>query len=91
MLHARGCSDPILSRMLGFMHALLLAKANTALFDNDGGTAVQWAEVPGKTTTAMLIQQYAALSPATDSPAASHGPFVNSLTPLPLEIYESAE
>ena len=40
------------------MEALLRAKANTELIDEDGDTALQWAELNGHTATAGLIRQH---------------------------------
>ena len=69
-LHARGQVHPNLSRMLGCMHALLLAGATTQLTDVHGGTTPQWAEVQGQPTTLELIQQHAAPLQHTAWPAA---------------------
>ena len=85
----RGPGHP--SQILGCMHALLLAGANTQLIDVHGGTAPQWAEVKGQTTTAELGRQHAAPPQQTAaSPAAlldAGEPVVSSPAPLPLEIY----
>ena len=47
--------------------ALLRAKANTELLDEEGCTAMQWAEVKGHTATAALIRQHAAPPQPTTS------------------------
>ena len=79
--------------MLSCMHALLfrIAGANTQLIDVHGGTAPQWAEVKGQTTTAELGRQHAAPpQQAAASPAAppdADEPVVRSPAPLPLEIH----
>ena len=54
-LHAHGWSHPSRIRMLGCMHALLLAGVNTQLINVHGGTAPQWAEVKGQPTTAKQV------------------------------------
>ena len=56
--------------MLGCMHALLLAGATTQLFDLRGHTLQCTAE-KGQPTTAELIGQHAAPTPAECSPAAA--------------------
>ena len=78
------------------MQALLRAKANTELLDNDGHTALQWAEHEGHTLTAKLIRQHATLPlpTATTSPAATPDagkPVEGAPAPLPKEILRSAE
>ena len=77
------------------MKALLRAKANTELLDNDGRTALQWAEDQGHTATAQLLRQHAAPpQPAAAAPAAppdAGEPEDSSPTSLPLEIFESAQ
>eukprot|EP00964_Phaeocystis_antarctica_P156538 scaffold126248_cov63-Phaeocystis_antarctica.AAC.1 len=87
---------PSLSRMLGCMHALLLAGASTQLINVHGHTAQQWAEVnaKGQPTTAELTRQHAAPpQPDAASPAAppdAGEPAVSSPALLPREVYESA-
>ena len=76
------------------MQALLRAKANTELIDNEGNTALQYAEAQGHKLIAKLIQQHAAPpQPAAASPAApvdAGEPVVSSPASLPVEIFESA-
>ena len=79
--------------MLGCMHALLLAGATTKLFDVHGHTALQCTAEKGQPTSAELIGQHAAPTPAECSPAAApDAGTLAAITPtsLPLEIYESA-
>ena len=75
------------------MHALLLAAATTQLLDVHGRTAPQCTAEKGQPTTAELIGQHAAPTPAECSPAAApDAGTLAAITPasLPLEIYESA-
>ena len=82
--------------VLGCMHALLLATANTEL-DVNGRAALQHgaAKAQGHTATAELIRQHAAPpQPAAASPAAppdAGEPAVSSPASLPLEIQLSAQ
>ena len=79
--------------MLGCMHALLLARATTQLFDGHNHTAPHCTVENGQPTTAELIGQHAALKPAEFSPAAAPDagtPAASTPASLPLEIFESA-
>jgi ankyrin repeat protein len=76
------------------LKALLRAKADTELLDEDGRTALQWAEAKGHTATAQLLQEHAAPpQPAAAAPAAppdAGEPEDSTPASLPLEIYETA-
>ena len=75
------------------MHALLLAAATTQLLDVHGRTAPQCTAEKGQPTTAELIGQHAAPTPAECSPAAAPDagtPVASTPASLPLEIYQSA-
>ena len=75
--------------------ALLRAKANTELLDNDSRTALQRAEIMGHTSTAQLLRQHATPpQPAAAAPAAPPDPVEpedSAPASLPLDIYESAQ
>ena len=79
--------------MLGCMHALLLAGATTQLLDVHSHTAPQCTAEKGQLTTAELIGQHVAPTPAECSPAAAPDagkPVASSPASLPLEIFQSA-
>ena len=75
------------------MHVLLLAAATTQLLDVHVHTAPQCTAEKGQLTTAELIGQHVAPTPAECSPAAAPDagkPAASSPASLPLEIFESA-
>ena len=77
------------------VQALLRARANTELLNNNDRTALQWAEAKGHTAIAELIRQHAAPPPpAAAAPAAPSDavePAVSSSALLPTAIFESAQ
>ena len=78
------------------LKALLRAKADTELLDEDGRTALQWAEAKGHTATAQLLRQHAAPpqpanAAAPAAPPDAGEPAESNPASLPLEIYESAK
>jgi len=86
-------SHPASLKMLGCMHALLLAGATTQLLDGHNHTAPQCTAENSQPTTAELIGQHAAPMPAECSPAAAPDadtPAASTPASLPLEIYQSA-
>ena len=79
--------------MLGCVHALLLAGATTQLFDGHNRTALQCTAKNGQPTTAELIGQHAASTPAEcscDAAPDAETPAASTPASLPLEIYQSA-
>ena len=90
--------------MLGCMHALLLAGPSTQQINNEGSTALQWAEqwaeLKGLPNTAKLFEMIERKQPANaellrqyaapPQPAATSPAELASPASLPLDIYTSA-
>jgi hypothetical protein len=73
--------------------ALLRAKANTQLLDEDRRTALQHAEAKGHTAIAKLLRGPAPPQPAAAAPAAppdAAEPAVSAPASLPVEVIQSA-